>query len=671
MLFRSLLGRRDLTLSELAKAAHMKLPTLQTYYSGRTVPTLPVVQKLAKILSGGQQGEAEQIVAQYRELTAGRRPLTRVGELIEGLRPLRMGQMDYPPVTGKAGAFVQELIATRVFGQLPGGPPECLVYDRVSELQQALARNRLDLLVHLITVERQFRFRFVIKFPLRISLGGIVTARHRSKIPAIQRVLWLGREAESDFRIRPVVVDQEVGWLHCANRLGFDPPDLDSLETLDPERIATELVERDLDSPPGVIHVAVLDELSHLRVLSKMAENGTPGLPVIPLTTEESVRSHTCNREMPMHHLGLAVRHESELGGFLSSALETHAATEIETVSHLIARLANQLYDLVYHSGASVPIEFLTGREVDRSLSPAPAGVRGHAECEIDHRREAVQRQSLARRWVRYALHLSEDDIEGENVDSYWRPILRRARQKLQAQTATESWHQILGFVKEVGDRVRWYRAHRIAWECSKEFDVALSQPDDSVGASALPWTYQIESQLVEGPIQPLLASIVRAGEIRARSAAIREILNELWLQLQQKAAQRSGFPEDLKRIIACVEGRAGEPQRFVVLLEVLPRAGSESPDPAGLLVARYVAADELDLEVLFVRGRWRGYGLTRRLIEDWQDAAGGNDTDARIRLAVGAQIPLNHMQFVLLKQLGFRAVDTHNPDASEMLQWP
>jgi ribosomal protein S18 acetylase RimI-like enzyme len=386
----------------IAAKARISIASVYNYRQGLRCPKRDVAFRLGDFFFGADpensdgsrlkfvtdllgEGEAEAASDPQEEL------LRRGGGLI-------LRSSNYRPFAGKANCFLDSLV-TRFF-QVSNVPTS-----EEGRWQNIEAKDlsKGDVLVGLWdSLDRVVRYGFRFwRFPVRMTLGACCHIDHKSEIPSIAAALSDPRKVTR--HIRPIVVEGEVGSIHCEKRLGYKKAELSAVQKMDEGLLATRL-EDETRKRKDTIPVVCVDDLTAMRVRFKL---GSKACLVFPMNTPEAIQQKSARRELPLYHLSVAVRsRKPELVQFMDEALGRFLSTEVETTATAWFELAKDLLD-----------------KVDEMTRKTSARVIEKAEL-----------WAQAWDWVRYTLTLDSKSIDSmSDTGLPFKPILRRARQLLQS----------------------------------------------------------------------------------------------------------------------------------------------------------------------------------------------------------------------------------------------
>lgn len=639
------------TIQALAKKADMPTSTLQMYLDGRRFPPTDVaVNRLLKCFYDEDCPERTLLAEQIKAAEKSKSPTRRVMDRRTARnRPLRVGALKHPPLSGFE-AFAGRLFSNRylALGEMKTEPqpPDRTEYTSIESLQADVQQMKIDVVLGLLsTVDRAMRLRFVAQTPTRVSLGAVCHINNARHIPRLRELLsGEPSHAPGLRKFRPVVVRHEVGWIHCLRRLGYDESDVTLVDRLD-EAAFKKVLEDAEEKSSNLVHVVVVDELTSIRVLGKMDGQG---LPVIPLSTERSLRDCPSRFEMPVYSVGIAIaRTLEDVAESTAEALPIFMQNDVERIARDYLWTYERLEELIEEHTGKVPLEYLDHFGDHESWVGGPAG---HHDLTADDRRliEVAARQSLARRWARTVLRLTREDIDAYESPLPWRPIMHRTRQMLNRRLHREYTKWIKGYVRAAGKHYQWYFMHRIIRDLQDAFDVTL----EDIGAQRYqPITREAPVPMLSRHIASALIGkreniepIVHRAEVDNRPEVemlLQEAASMHTTAIEQKRARRVLYKEMAKfedvsknYLIAVIEG---EPAGLIHL-------GEPQTWPLGIAV---------EVDWLFVRPGWRSFGIGRWLVYKAAAHAAGLSNS---HLLVD-KVKTPHETLLLYRTLGFEDV--------------
>jgi GNAT superfamily N-acetyltransferase len=335
-------------------------------------------------------------------------------DLASGRKKLVITSSNYSPFSG-SGSLFNRLLAR--FFDLAG----IRLGDDSIKIENGLKtedHSGSDIVYGLFdSIDRMLRMDLYFwRFPIRIGLGAVCGQQDWERRSDIARLLSerpervsLSDRPRPKINIKPIVVDGEVGSIHCLRGLKIPIPPEDVLPTLSVPELVNRLDAAN-ENRGASVPVICVDELSALKILQAM---GARGCSIFPLNGGDASYD-AVRRELPQYYCSLATKRSApqEFNAFMRDALVQFLSTEIETTSNLWLQLAVALADTV----RSVAIH------VNREFRNAP-----------DSSLEAAQQWSDAWSWVFYTLHLTNRYINSySDTILPWKPILRRARQLVQ-----------------------------------------------------------------------------------------------------------------------------------------------------------------------------------------------------------------------------------------------
>jgi hypothetical protein len=206
------------------------------------------------------------------------------------------------------------------------------------DVQKALADNVIDLCLSCFaSVDRSLLAHFWTT-PIRLSLGIVLHQRQAAEQQLVKEV-FAQRRRITGRRFRPITVKGEAGAVYCKETLQFDEPDLVYSKDLSPKRLANYL--RQLSKEPDLPFI-VVDEFASFKVLREL---GGEGIPVVPLSKQESIIKDLARRELPQYFLSFACsRRQHELRDMIDQSFWLFLSTELNTTAHALAVLYNPPY---------------------------------------------------------------------------------------------------------------------------------------------------------------------------------------------------------------------------------------------------------------------------------------------------------------------------------------
>src|SRR5260370_1062923 len=202
-------------------------------------------------------------------------------DLASGPRELKITTSDYAPFSGKDPFFFNKLFER--FFYLTGLRHKTNVENGL----QAYHHADSDVVYGLFdSIDRMLRMNLKFwRFPIRIGLGAVCAEQDRDAWPHIARLLSKPRAlvgpADLHIRIKPIVVDGEVGHIHCLHTLQIPDEDMILIPKLDAGTLATELLKANTHENRGsAIPVVCVDEFTALMVLKVLKLLGNVGCSV-------------------------------------------------------------------------------------------------------------------------------------------------------------------------------------------------------------------------------------------------------------------------------------------------------------------------------------------------------------------------------------------------------
>jgi hypothetical protein len=417
-------------IDELIEKAGISIATFWNYRRGdRPVPEdkAPV---MAEYFYPNKPEEASKFVkaleqAREKESTVQRGAGNR---LAEG-QPLRLDITKYPPFSEAVEKMIRHLC--RLSNLTTTEDHE---HKRNFDMRQALWQNEIDLAVgYFANLYRAVHVHFW-PTPIKIGLGAVVLREHGTKkeLELIRDVLAGGRIGSRSL-LHPVLVEREIGEIHCRKTLEYQGDDVEYVENMTAENLEAKGVAETLKQTQkrtGKIAVAVLDEWSSFHVLKNL---GSQGVPVLPLSSRKETRDAP-RRELPASFLSIGCsREQPELRDVMDQSLNLFLATEVESNA---LKLASLHEDLLREVTAVVRDHYPkreSGGTVPELLKKADA--------------EAFK---TAYGWALYVLGLDHQSMESPIGGLPWGPIVKRARERALFRLADEEHKETIREVIEL-----------------------------------------------------------------------------------------------------------------------------------------------------------------------------------------------------------------------------
>jgi len=402
---------RDITFKEIAEHLDITEARLSSYNTGSRIPPEPIAEKMARYFYAAEKDRKQFVVelGKSKEESRQQSRASRDGildRLASGER-LRVSAFKSEPFSGTKEAFFNQLL-DRFFSL--SGLNTVVIEPPSLYIDRALWDNILDLWLGCFArVDRSVLSHFWTT-PIRVSLGAVILSKHERDKEWVKKVLsQVTRRVQ---RIRPIVVKGEAGSIYCKEALHFEDTEIISLNRFDPVQLAERLRASSTESE---IHVVVVDEYTSFQVLRELRGEGVP---VIELSSRESIRKPGARRELPQYFLGFACsRRQRELQQMIDESFFLFLSTELETTANAMALL----YGEVMKEIQSVAEYYF---EPGKPLS---------------EQEETALRFQYARSWALYSLALDREAIETYPRSGMpWRPILERARQIVQEELAED-----------------------------------------------------------------------------------------------------------------------------------------------------------------------------------------------------------------------------------------
>jgi GNAT superfamily N-acetyltransferase len=333
---------------------------------------------------------------------------------------LQISSLDYGIFAGTEKSFFEGL-TTRYLNQLGIKPQFSL---RNSRAEESLRTGETHLaMCYFASVSRILSERFF-STPIRISLGAVSHDRYSSRANDIARALYVGEwiRGEDRVKLRPIVVRNEVGYLHCRHFLQDN--DMVILEQFDAKALRNTLINeanKAASDADAAIPVVIVDEFTALHIFSTL---GTTGLFAVPISTANTNFTSHHRRELPQYFMSWACsRREKDFWEFLQESFGLFLSTEVNTTSRLLAdtfwRLEGEVFRATEHLGE--------WRLDDRSLDIYNA-----------RRLKDYERRLLAREYALYTLSLDRTTVAHPSTHPKWQEILRRTRKMIMEEMVGE-----------------------------------------------------------------------------------------------------------------------------------------------------------------------------------------------------------------------------------------
>ena len=413
--------KKDLTITEIISElkeskAGMSAAGFWNYYKGRRgVPPAKAHLMARYFFAGDPKGIGKFIADLEQAAKHAVAAAATTGDGLAGSQSLRIDLTDYPPFSGAVGKLVDHVC--RLSALAKENPKRGKDFD----MRQALARNEIDIAVgYFANLYRGVQVHF---WPttIKIGLGAVILKKHEKSKELIGEVL-AGNRIESRSQLCPILVEGEVGAIHCLKTLQYRREDVAFVEDMTAESLRAEGIAEKLkkvQETSAKIPVAVVDEYTSFQILVALEGQGRP---VLPLSSREAARE-TPRRELPASFLSIGCsRRRSELRDVLEQALQLFLATEVESNALNFASLHKKLLRAV--------------NDVAKKHYPEgkPEGLEPESE-----RKAAAKAFKAAYSWCLYVLGLDYQSIENiSGAGLPWAPILRRTRERVLSELADE-----------------------------------------------------------------------------------------------------------------------------------------------------------------------------------------------------------------------------------------
>jgi len=347
-----------------------------------------------------------------------------VQSLDENRGSIRVSAPDYEPFSGASDRFFNRLYR-RFAGQLGISSDETTVRSKFN-LDEELRSGETHLaLCYFQQVSR--REAAFTPTPLRVNLSAVIKFKDRALVEEVARAVSSADGNRGQSAIRPIVVRNEAGYVHCVNTLAMKPDELEILEELNLNHLA-EALRRDGDG--SGVRTVVIDEFSAIQLLNRL---GSEALLAVPLTSIENNRHSKFRRELPQYYMSFATpRADHEFSAFFERRFAMFLRSELETSALALADLFWNVEDSAFKATQYM------GRWTNDVY-----------EQRTTH---LADRRILARQYALYTLGLDQSSIEIDEIFAEeWRRILKRARAIVLEQTvAAPGLAQTEEFIHEV-----------------------------------------------------------------------------------------------------------------------------------------------------------------------------------------------------------------------------
>lgn len=326
-------------------------------------------------------------------------------------KPLRVRSSPFAPFSSHfINPFFDHLCS---LSDLKQYPPEM---DMNRDLGKALWGNEIDFASGYLATLKRAKLIHSWSTPIRIGLGAVILKKHEEKLKLVREVLT--EKSNLHDLVRPIVVEEQAGAIHCLQRLKYSKNQVVLAENQDPaelkktlERTAEELSQESSQVTP----VVVVNEYSSFKLLEALKPNG---MPVMPLSSR-SESSRPLRQQLPLFFLSFGCsRRRHDMRDLMEQLLTFFLGTEIESTSAKLLKLYDTLISEVQEFAAHYPEGQVQGRDASKDMVE-------------------ITRFLLAYHWTFYVLGLDELSLESyPRTGLPWRTILKRTRNKVLEQLA-------------------------------------------------------------------------------------------------------------------------------------------------------------------------------------------------------------------------------------------
>jgi hypothetical protein len=329
---------------------------LWNYQKGRRAVPQAKAELMAKYLFEGDPKGGQEFISKLERATKdGITSHRSAGDRLAAGQPLRMDVTIYPPFSGTIKKMVDHLCRLSALSIEPS------VRGLDFDMREALWDNEIDLSVsYFANLYRAVHVHF---WPttIKVGIGAVILEENSESLNLIKEVL-AGKKSEDKLLVLPVLVEREVGAIHCLETLQYTEKEVEFVENMTAENltakgIAVKLratVERLKQRGSAQVAVAVVDEYTSFQILLELQELGKTsgrkpedikpaGIPVLPLSSRKAARESP-RRDLPASFLSIGCsRKQEELRDVLEQSLNLFLATEVESNALRLARLHQEL----------------------------------------------------------------------------------------------------------------------------------------------------------------------------------------------------------------------------------------------------------------------------------------------------------------------------------------
>lgn len=558
--------------------------------------------------------------------TAARQPpsndLER-GVLLESLAAggvLDVSTMNYEPISGAKDRFFDYVLDR--FWSLTGIKIRPKARTGVA-LQETLSRSQASVLVsYFSTLDRSLRMRFW-PLPVRVSLGAVCLSKFQAKADAIAKIISLPKDEKPQGPdLKLILLKGEVGEIHQRHTLqGIATETVDSLSPQEfVDALRGQRQPRNSPASPdrsrseaSLVPVILVDELTSIKCLQLL---GDDGIPILPLSGRATTQSDPLRRELPQYFVSFACpREQEELSGFLNDAWAQFLRTEVETTGRAYFNLYKQLIGLV------------TG--VARHYVSRSNGAGPDSPQDLE-----AQKFRKARAWALYTLQLDRASLNAFPPTDPWRPILERARKLVQDDIGNNGEQIKLQIDYSLSCTIN-RDAHKALVSLREAFDIDLAREalDTTYGKILTPEALQHairRALLGETEPMPVVVRFEKAVTAPRVKNVIVPLLKELMSMYENR--KEPDAADGIDKLLKNWPGKFGTAHSGVLLAypehgsavkaEALESAGGDGAAEhcSGCSCLGWISegmfAEYCELRYLFVSSRLRGQHVGERIVQ-------------------------------------------------------
>ncbi len=411
-LFDKLADNEKLTKEKIAEDLGISKTLLWKFETGQARVPEPTIKRMSGYFYKKEPQSAKEFEAILRRVLTDSRISSRNKTVVDRAASggeLRVRTSNNPPFSGSEDSFL-DTITNRLFSlaSLNKREEDAEMPKHISDVRDAIWLNETDLAVgYVATIDRALVIDFI-PMPLRVCLAGVIGERDKNERNLVEEVLTRKRGVSS--RLRPIVVKNDIGFIHVLKTLEYQPDEVDVLENANVRDIVAAFrsaLNRGDAAGERKIPVIVVNEFVAFRILDEMEFTA---IPVLPLSSREAACARS---EVPAYFLSLlgCGRRPAELRKTITQLLLLFLGTEIEFTSRSLEALSFKLMGQVER--ASRHYEEYGNKE-------DPAG--------------KARRFIAAYNWTLYNLCLDQYSLENSiNSGLPWKVIWKRGREHVLA----------------------------------------------------------------------------------------------------------------------------------------------------------------------------------------------------------------------------------------------